>query len=59
MTEAQKRAKSKYEKLNRRNILIPFYLKNERDVKALSILDKVKSKQAFIKNLILNEEKDG
>lgn len=52
MTEAQKRAKNKYNKNNRIIVSVSFYATNERDKKLLALLEKEESKQNYIKNLI-------
>ena len=52
-TEAQKRAKSKYNKANTKQVILRLNLKTDADV--LERLEEVESKQGYIKKLIRND----
>lgn len=49
-TEAQKKAKAKYDKANTKQIMLKLNLKTDADI--LDQLDSVENKQGYIKDLI-------
>ena len=54
-TEAQKRAKNKYNKANTKQVILRLNLKTDADV--LEKLEEVESKQGYIKELIRKDLK--